>query len=168
MIDLIGFSLVALIVLFIYLKRRTSDRVRPESWLPPELVNAKLLGVEVDLVLRETFNINGRADRLYQLPDGQIVPVERKNRNSGRVFATDRFQLSLYAYILQQNGRPAAPFGFVVFPGDTPAQKVSLLSNTDVEKKLVRYQQLRSGAVSSNKNIGPKCKTCSHAHRCHT
>ncbi len=161
--------LLGFIALFLYFRRffRRTPRIakEPEAWLPEELKDAQLIGVEWDLETTGDYPLKGRLDRLYQLPDGRLVPVERKNRANGRVYGTDRIQLSLYGYILEMQGNEVAPFGFVVFPGDS-AQRVDLLNRSAVERRLERYGQIQNRAALPSRVGGAKCRSCSHAHRC--
>ncbi len=160
-----GSALFVLIVLIFWITRR-KGRSSDAAWLPPELQGARLIGVESDLSLRGEFNINGRLDRLYQLEDGRYVPVERKNHRQARVFSTDKLQLSIYRYILECNGHPVAPYGFVVLPHFNHAMKTKLYDRDYVRNRLKRYALLRAGQIDPKRESNGKCTKCSHANRC--
>jgi len=158
------------ILCFLFRKPKPAKppRLKPESWLPPELQTAKLYTVERGIKFRGKFNINGTADRVYQLATGELVPVERKNRGKKKTHFTDVMQLSLYAYMLRHNGQATALFGFVVFNGEDFAHKVYLLTDELVEPHLYRYRQLKAGLQDCKKRRDFRCNGCAHAPKCVT
>jgi CRISPR/Cas system-associated exonuclease Cas4 (RecB family) len=143
---------------------------RSQNWLPSELRNGKLIAIEKSLHTDVPYPVTGRFDRVYQLASGQHAPLEYKNRDITRLFESDRAQLSLQAWVLRRNGKPTAPFGFLVVrerkTGQKKAVKVDLGDDAYCERLIRRHIEVRSGRAKPNRARDGRCKACGHRDVC--
>lgn len=141
-----------------------------QAWLPDELKNSKIAMIERDLKTDFPYRVVGRPDQVYRLPDGQLVPVENKNRDVVRVYDTDVAQLSLQAWLMRRNGLPTAPFGFVAVNNRKTrrrqAIRVSLKQDEECEALIASHIELIEGRTKPKKSRGGKCKSCGHRAAC--
>lgn len=143
---------------------------KQEGWLPDELRQGELVGVEKSLTVTAPFLVTGRPDRVYRLASGAHTPLEFKNRDTVRLFESDRAQLSLQAWLLRRNDKPTAPHGYLVVrarkTGKKFALKVDLGEDAYCERLIRRYLALREGRVKPTKAKDPRCNTCPHNGNC--
>ncbi len=138
--------------------------------LPPVLRRARLVLAERLMLTEWPVRIAGKPDRVYRLPDGRHVPVERKNRDGFSVYETDRAQLSLQAWQMRQLGKKVADFGYVL-TRDRRTKRVkwvpvALYDEAACVRLVRRYLEVIEGRAEARKNSGPKCKSCGHRVRC--
>ena len=163
-------ALLATLILATLWLLRWSGRAS-RNWRPDALHDAKLIMVERDLYTRSPYPIAGRPDQVFQLPDGQLVPVEFKTRNHHRVYETDIAELSLQAWLLRQNGRRTANHAYVAISNRDTRRRVAVrvtLWDTDrCEATIARYLALIAGEAVPRPCAPNKCGGCGHRARCH-
>ena len=148
----------------------TVHRPRPTGWRPAELQDARLVMVEKDLFTRAPFAIAGRPDQVYRLPNGAHVPVDLKNRDHTRAYATDIAELSLQAWLLRRNGKRTAGYAYVALrnrtSGAMDAIRVNLWNDAQCETTIARYHDLMAGRVMPRRCEERKCSGCGHQRYC--
>ena len=142
-----------------------------EGERPGELIGAKLVFNEVAMQCEHRYgSLTGRFDRVYQLPSGEHVPLEFKNKNDHRVHETDIAQLSLQAWLLRIKGMRTTSHGYVIVQDRTTRKrrttKVTLYGDEKCESLIERYGALRRNNGFAKKDRGRKCKTCGHYGTC--
>lgn len=142
-----------------------------QDWLPDELKEGKLVNVEEDLTADDPYPVNGRPDQVYLLSSGLHTPVELKNRDSFTVYDTDIAEISLRAWLLRQNGRSTADYGYVVInnrkTGRREASRVDLGDDAFCHQLIERFIDLTTGRAIPRMAHKGKCKSCGHRSRCH-
>jgi CRISPR-associated exonuclease Cas4 len=161
---------VALLVLWWRQEGKLPAWLQQEGWLPAELRQGEMVGVEKSLMATTPFLVTGRPDRVYRLASGAHTPLDFKNRDTTRLFESDRAQLSLQAWLLRRNSKPTAPHGYLVVrlrkTGKTSALKVDLGDDAYCERLIRRYLALREGSVKPVKAKDARCNTCGHKGDC--
>jgi CRISPR-associated exonuclease Cas4 len=152
---------------------KSKERSQP-AWRPDALKDATLICAETDYVgtFEGSFHshVMGRPDQVYRLPSGLYLPVEFKTRERWQVYATDRAQLSLYAFLLRQNGFMTATYGYLIIQNRHTKERhtlqVDLYDDAWVRQTFERYGQIINGAPPLFE-FTPKCAGCAHQPRCH-
>jgi CRISPR-associated exonuclease Cas4 len=166
---------VALVVVAIYSHRappRIEAPVDPLAWLPAELYHAQVVAVESDMNAVMSLpgygrvRLFGRPDQVYRLPNGLHVPLEYKTRDRAVARSTDSDQLALQAWMLRQNDRATAPFGFVVCQRNGSGQRtpiiVPLAGDEYAQYLVARYLDVRTGKVTPGRAEDRRCESCGH------
>lgn len=141
-----------------------------KSWLPEELRRAEAVWVEKRLTVEAPFWVVGRLDRVYRLAGGTHTPLEFKNRNTTRLFESDRAQLSLQAWLLRKSGKPTTEHGWLVVQERKSKQKralkVDLGDDAYCERLIRRYLAVRDGQLQPVKADDARCNACAHKAIC--
>ncbi len=140
------------------------------SWLPHELKDATLAFNEHTIYTNQPYRIVGRADRIYQLPNGSYVPLEYKTRPNNNKYPEDIAELSLQAWQLRRENKQTEGYGFVVvknmLTGKRTSFRVDLKGDAYCQTLIERHLAVKGSTVPAKKSIGPKCKACGHTARC--
>lgn len=141
------------------------------AWLPDELKGASVFKVERNIITDRPYPVVGRPDQVFRLDNGDLVPVENKNRDDYRVYDTDIAQLSLQAWLLRKTGESTSSFGFVAInsrrTGRRRSIRVDLYPDSVCLRIIERYLDLEAGQVKPRKSKGGKCKSCGHRPKCY-
>lgn len=143
--------------------------------LPAELAGARLWASEKLLRCRWPVNLRGRIDQAWRTRDNRIVAVETKHRRTPRVYASDRLQLSLCAFLLRR--RPwrwwsrerVATHGYVrlVTPAGVVYHQVQLLPDEDVVAACDRYLEITRHPQTAHAAAKPAlCRPCAYRTDC--
>lgn len=104
----------ALYSLYLRLVRGTKLEFFQKEGMPKELRNASLIYNERPIATDYPVSVRGVIDQGFRTKGGALVLVDTKTRSSHRTYPKDRFQLSLYAFILASNGlRDLAHYGYI-------------------------------------------------------
>lgn len=146
------------------------SRDRERSWQPEELRDAKCVMIERTLYT-QNYSMVGRVDRVFQLTNGLLTPVEFKTREHFNVYAEDVAELSLQAWMLRQLGKKTHDRAYVLIQHRKTKERkcieVQLYNESKCEEIILRYFMLKAGDVEPIKNKGGKCRTCGHRAMCH-
>ncbi|WP_419626368.1 PD-(D/E)XK nuclease family protein, partial [Thiolapillus sp.] len=146
---------------------RTPDAADDNA--PLLLKKSRLLLVEQTLRIQDPTPIKARVDEVYQQPNGELIIVDTKARNSSRVYMKDVIQLSLYGYILRKMGHRVSPFGYVrVQKPETVDYLIApLLSEAELMQWFERAKILEQGLSSPRFcEDARKCEACSERNGC--
>lgn len=170
-----GLSVVTTIVvaaLCLLGRRLWSDRRRSHlDWLPPELLDAKLVWSEKAFRSEGPVPIAARIDRVYRSPREGLVLIEFKHREKRRAYLSDVVELSAQRYVMRQAGHIVSRRGYVVviFPDRTRsvALSVDLEDEQQVERRAFRLVAQREGratpGVAAHRAL---CDSCGHRIAC--
>ena len=140
------------------------------AWRPPELKNAKLVMIEKDLFTRNPYAIAGRPDRVFQLQNRLLMPVEYKTRNYFRVHLTDIAEISMQAWLLRKTGRRTAEYGYITIRHRQTHERrslpVDLWDDRRCEAMIQRYLDITNGRRAARKCDPRRCKGCGHRSYC--
>ena len=99
--------LAAALVLFLNLRRQ-----RTRGGLPAgELVLADHTQEHCAVLVSHRYGLKGKHDALVRIPEGALVPVERKKaRAPSRPYAADLIQAAAYCLLVEENYGQTPPF----------------------------------------------------------
>jgi hypothetical protein len=99
--------LLAALILFLNLRR-----YRNRGGLPAgELVFADNTPQECPVLVSYRYGLKGKPDALVRIPDGALIPVERKNgRAPRRPYDGDLIQTAVYCVLVEDNYGQTPPF----------------------------------------------------------
>jgi hypothetical protein len=153
--------------------QRPTANDREADWMPPQLLQAKLLFVEPqNMHMDSPRGITARVDRAYQHVDQSISLVELKQRARHRIYSTDRIELSVQALVVEANGHgKVRPTAYVVTEnretGARHLHHVQLLPREQIIEMHDRYGALINGRASPGHAASPQaCHKCSFARKC--
>lgn len=153
---------ILVVVIWVALRRFP----RRESWLPKELARARLRLVERDIFIDKPYAMAGRPDRVYELQNGLLMPLEFKNRNRFVTYETDIAELSLQAWMLRRCGHATSSDGYVTIrqrgTGEHRCLRVRLLDDSECLALIQRYRAIMSGQVEPRTCPPRRCGTCEH------
>lgn len=125
--------------------------VAPERMSRPSaLLSAKLVYMEKAFRIERPFPLVAKVDRVYRRPNGHLVLVELKTRETDSVFLSDIIQLSAQRMALRlQTGAAVDAHAFVSFQGHggsgrLSSRRVQLLE----EETLVELYQRRRALLT--------------------
>lgn len=145
-------------------------RGQTQDWRPLDLKEGKVVMVEDNLYVEHPYRIIGRPDQVVKRADGVHIPVDAKNRDAYRVYATDIAELSLQAWMLRRHGLKTALHGYLAvtnrLTGQRKALRVTLGDDRYCENLIERYIILMEGRVPARRMSGRKCLSCGQRDRC--
>lgn len=140
--------LIAFVLYRIYLRLIHGTKIEwfHNEAMPRELRSASLVYNERPISMQHPISIRGVIDQGFRTKRGKLVLLDTKTRSSHRVYSGDRLQLSLYAFILSNNGlRDLARYGYIrtVVSSDQDKRsiyyhKIPLMSHAEVLKHVRR------------------------------
>lgn len=136
----------ALYSLYLRLVRGTKLEFFQKEGMPKELRNASLIYNERPIATDYPVSVRGVIDQGFRTKGGALVLVDTKTRSSHRTYPKDRFQLSLYAFILANNGLlDLARYGYIRTVVSSCSgkrsvryHKISLMNHAEVLKHIQR------------------------------
>jgi len=141
------------------------------EWLPADLLDATLVWSEKAFRCRWPTRMAVRIDRAYRSADNELVLIEFKRRAVRRVHLSDRVELSVQRYVLQQAGHVVGRRAYVVVivPDGrcSRALPVELEDAQQVQSRVARLVALRERRASPRGPMHPAvCAGCGHRDVC--
>ena len=164
-------SLIALICIFfiplcitifdIRQKRKMRFYYQFIEGMPKEICESSVFLNEEDIECTGEHELIGRVDQVFQKEDGTLIIMDTKTRKKHKVYDGDIFQLSLYKYILEQNGHTVSKIGYIRTVKQEQDESISieynrcdLLSTQEVLRKLKSEKEYsRKQEEKRNRNL---------------
>lgn len=164
-----------LVALYAVFRRHQFRRWVATESMPEELARSRLWASEKEIACSRPMRLRGRVDQIFLTPQGFLVPVESKRRQTRVIYDSDRLQLSLYRVILMNrwihwlNPIPVSTHGYVrlVTPEGVVYRQTELMPLEQVTAYYLRYLDVSSRkeqpSLASREKL---CAQCAYQPEC--